>query len=529
MPHAALRSRCLAAAAVVTAAGLAATGCSGGGGAHNAGSSPRYSVPTGPQPVQGISGSGLGLGQPMEATPFHQPVKHPNLLMITVDDASWNTMRYMPHLRHLMADQGITLRNGLAPTPICVPARASLLSGQYAHNHGALTINGAGGGVAAFDEHRTLPVWLQHAGYRTMFVGKYLNGYGEQDAPTHVPPGWSSWHGTVDPSTYNFVKPTVNNNGTLHTYDRYSTSVISDISNRLLGQRTTRQKPWYMWVNYVAPHIGGPASPDDPESLYPNDPHPVSTTTPSKRDAGTFSWLGLNKKPDMFEKNTSDKVIIHATHSSWPAYRRNELKIAYDQRVESLQAVDRSLVRTFRTLKKHHQLRKTYVVFTSDNGYVLGEHNLTGKLWYFRDISGIPMYIRGPGLPRGKLSRTPVTNADWAPTFASLAGAKPTRTVDGLDVMPWLTSGARARAVPVEGYPVKGGRTPLYTGIIDGPWTWVQGRAGRGELYRRTVDPFQNHNLAKDPRYQQQKHKLRQMTKRYHDCSGTSCPTDFYR
>jgi arylsulfatase A-like enzyme len=533
MPHASLRSRCLAAAAVVTAAGLAATACSGGGDGSGARKGPHYSVPSGTQPVQGISGSGLGLGEPMSPTPFHQPVKHPNLLMVTVDDASWNTMKYLPHLRHLVADEGVTLRNGLAPTPICVPARASLLSGQYAHNHGAVTINGEGGGVQAFDEHRTLPVWLQHAGYRTMFVGKYLNGYGEQDAPTHVPPGWSSWHGTVDPSTYNFVKPTVNSNGTLHTYHRYSSSVISDISNRLLARPSARHQPWYMWVNYVAPHIGGPTSPDDPAAKYPNDPHPVSTTTPSKRDAGTFSSLDLNKKPDMFEKDTSDKVVVRATHRNWPAYRRDELKIAFDQRVESLQAVDRALARTIHTLRQTHQLRRTYVVFTSDNGYVLGEHNLTGKLWYFRDISGIPMYIRGPGLPHGRVSTTPVTNADWAPTFAALAGATPTRKVDGVDVMPWLTSGARARPVPIEGYPVKGGLRPLYTGIIDGPWTWVQGRAGRGELYRLTVDPYQNHNLVKDPRYQEQKRKLRELSRRYRDCSGTSggtaCPTDFYR
>ena len=529
MPPASLRSRCLAAAAVVTAAGLAATACSSGADNSGANKGPRYSLPSGTQPVGGITGPGLGLGKPMQPTPFHQPVEHPNLLMITVDDASWNTMRYMPHLRQLMADQGITLRNGLAPTPICVPARASLLSGQYAHNHGAVTINGEGGGVAAFDEHRTLPVWLQQAGYRTMFVGKYLNGYGEQDAPTYVPPGWSSWHGTVDPSTYNFVQPTVNNNGALRTYHRYSSSVISNISNGLLSQRAGTYKPWYMWVNYVAPHVGGPTAPDDPASVYPDDRHPVSTTTPAERDAGTFSSLGLNKKPDMFEKNTSDKVIIRAAHTEWPAYRRHELRIAYDQRVESLQSVDRALVRTFRTLRETHQLRRTYVVFTSDNGFALGEHNLSGKLWYFRDIAGIPMYIRGPGLPHGRVSRTPVSNADWAPTFAALADAKPTRTVDGVDVMPWLTSGARARPVPVEGYPVKGGLTPLYAGIIDGPWTWVQGRAGRGELYRRTVDPYQNHNLAKDPRYQDQKRRLREMTKRYADCSGSTCPTDFYR
>jgi arylsulfatase A-like enzyme len=325
------------------------------------------------------------------------------------------------------------------------------------------------------------------------------------------------------------VKPTVNNNGTLRTYHRYNSSVISDVSNRLLRQQAGKHRPWYMWVNYVAPHVGGATAPDDPASLYPNDPHPLPTTTPAKRDDGTFSSLQLPRKPDMFEKNTSDKVIVHATHRSWPPYRRHELKIAFDQRVEALQSVDRALGRTIHTLRRTHQLQRTYVVFTSDNGYVLGEHNLTGKLWYFREIVGIPMYIRGPGLPRGKVSHTPVTNADWAPTFAALAGAKPMRKQDGVDVMPWLTSGARARPVPIEGYPVNGGRNPLYTGIIDGPWTWVQGRAGRGELYRLTVDRWQNHNLVKDPRYRDQKRKLRRMAHRYIHCAGSTCPRDFYR
>ena len=529
MSHASRGSRCLAAAAVVTVAGLAATSCSTGADQSGAHKRPRYTVPSGTQPVAGISGPGLGVGKPMTETPFHQPVKKPNLLMITVDDASWDTMKYMPHLRQLMVDEGITLRNGLAPTPICVPARASLLSGQYAHNHGALTIKGEGGGVAAFDQQNTLPVWLRDAGYRTMFVGKYLNGYGEQDAPTYVPPGWSSWHGTVDPSTYNYVMPTVNNNGTTRTYHRYSSSVISDISNGLLRRERGATKPWYMWVNYVAPHVGGRDGPDDPATLYPDDPAPISTTTPQRRDAGTFSSLKLQKTPDMFERDPSDKVIIRRTHTTWPPYRRHELRIARDQRVESLQSVDRALGRTFRTLRKTHQLHRTYVVFTSDNGFVLGQHNLDGKLWYFRDIVGIPMYIRGPGLPHGKVSRTPVTNADWAPTFAALAGAEPTREVDGVDVMPWLLSGARARPVPIEGYPVRGGRDPLYTGIVDGPWTWVQGRSGRGELYRLSVDPWQNHNLVKDPRYRTQKKELRRMTKQYINCAGATCPQDFYR
>ena len=146
-----------------------------------------------------------------------------NLLILMSDEhnarmmgCAGHPLAKTPNLDALAA-RGTRFVDAYTSCPICVPARASLLSGQYAHNHGAVTINGVGGGVQAFDQHRTLPVWLQRAGYRTMFVGKYLNGYGEQDAPTYVPPGWSSWHATVDPTTYNFVKPTVNTSeATIH-------------------------------------------------------------------------------------------------------------------------------------------------------------------------------------------------------------------------------------------------------------------------------------------------------------------------
>ena len=185
----------------------------------------------------------------------------------------------------------------------------------------------------------------------------------------------------------------------------------------------------------------------------------------------------------MFEEDTSDKAIIRAVHRQVDAVHRQEMREARQQRIEALQAVDRAVARTVRTLRSTGQLDNTYIVFTSDNGYVLGEHNLDGKLWYFREIAGIPMYIRGPGIAKGARSDTPVTNADWAPTFAALADAKPTRKVDGTNVLPWLDTRASRRVVPIEGYPVQGGTTPLYTGVVVGPWTYVENKRGtRGAL-----------------------------------------------
>ena len=113
--------------------------------------------------------------------------RRPNIIVVMTDDERVDDLAYMPHVRRLLMRQGTTLRDAVAPTPMCVPARASLLSGQYATNHGAYTIQGRHGGFKAFSEDGTLPVWLHDAGYRTYFTGKYLNGYGDPGTDPRQP------------------------------------------------------------------------------------------------------------------------------------------------------------------------------------------------------------------------------------------------------------------------------------------------------------------------------------------------------
>lgn len=521
-------SRWLAGAALATAASLALAGCTSAEEPprKRGGGSALPPVSSSEQPVRAPDRDDVVLpGRPLATPEFTAPSTQPNLLMITVDDASQADLRHMPHVQRLIADEGLDLTNGLAPSPICVPARASLITGQYAHNHGAVTISGEGGGYDAFDDEDTLPGWLQEAGYDTFFIGKYLNGFGRGSA---VPPGWSEWRGTEDPTTYNFVAPRISVNGTSTTYEEYNTDVFSDLTVDFLDDPGRRERPWYMWVNYVAPHHGGPDAPDDPANTHPDDPKPLKTTTPAEQDEDTFEFLELPDKPNMFEKDVSDKALVRSVRNEWPASRREQLVEAYQQRIESLQSVDRAVARTVGTLRRTGQLDSTYVVFTSDNGYVMGEHNLDGKLWYFREIVGIPMLIRGPGLPRGEESSTPVTNADWAPTFAALAGATPGRTVDGVNVMPWLDRDVSTRVIPIEGYPVAGGTRPLYTGVLAGPWTYVENRSGRGEVYYREVDPWEVNSLRRDPRYRSQVRELAALSDRYADCVGSGCPSQFY-
>ncbi|MFC6345281.1 sulfatase-like hydrolase/transferase, partial [Nocardioides hankookensis] len=236
----------------------------------------------------------------------------------------------------LLARQGTTLTQGLAPTPMCAPSRASLLTGQYAHNHGVLTVEGAGGGFRAFDDRRALPVWLQRAGYETMFAGKYVNGYGLRD-PRYVPPGWDRWRASVDMSTYSFVHTRFNVDGTVVQPPGYSTDILARYTEEMLAQHRhgpAHDDPFFLWVNYVAPHHGGPHESDDPPRDWPRG-RELITTTPAPRDRNTFSDAALPRDPAMWERDLRGNP--HAGPRVSGAYKA-AMREVHQQRLESLQA-----------------------------------------------------------------------------------------------------------------------------------------------------------------------------------------------
>ena len=457
--------------------------------------------------------------------------RRPNVLLITADDAAPGDLKFMPHTRELIADRGVTFTNGVAPTPICVPARASLLTGQYTHNHKAYTIYGKGGGFESFDSHNALPTWLHDAGYDTLFIGKYLNGYGDAGSGTarHIEPGWTQWRPTVGGSTYNFMHPTLNRNGRLVRYHQYNSNLFADQTVDLLKNPRRKRTPWFMWVNYVAPHTGGPLDADDPRLRYPRNPQSwVKTTKPAPRDVDRFRNLRLPQHPNLFR--TVPRGWFNGAPMS-PLKRRNARE-AYQQRIEALQSVDRGVARSVAALRRTGQLRNTVVMFTSDNGYMVGQHNLIGKLYSYNDSQRIPVVMAGPGVPRGKRVRTAITNPDIAVTVASLARAVPGRQVDGIDIMPLLRLGYRERVIPTEAYPVHGGTRPIYTGIREGTWTYTRVRRPgplREELYNRATDPWEVHNLAGRPAFASQLKRFRALDAQYRDCAGDTCPKELFQ
>lgn len=449
----------------------------------------------------------------------------PNILLITADDAAITDLPWMPHVRKLLGTHGVTFADALAPTPICVPARASLLTGQYAHNHGAVTISGPRGGFQDFRDHRTLPVALQRAGYATLFTGKYLNGY-QETAPHYVPPGWTDWRATSG-GTYNFFSQTLNINGRLLPVHRYTTYTMRDQANQMIRQRRGTQ-PWFMWVNYVAPHFGDPSQPGDPMRKYRGTSAAYPTTVPAPSDLNRYRHIHLPRRPDMFERNTRDKPRVSPAQRRLDPQQKAAMRIEFERRIEALQGVDRAVASQVRTLRRTHQLRRTIVMFTSDNGYITGEHNFNGKLWHYNEIVRIPALMRGPGVPRGKVVRTAISNPDIEATILAIAHARSLRPLDGVDMMPWLRAAPQLRVIPIEGYAVSDGLRRRYAGVRVGPWTYIRYAHGAQEMYDRRIDPFELHSLVRRPAFARQLHQLHLLTVKYQACKANTCPKAFY-
>jgi arylsulfatase A-like enzyme len=459
--------------------------------------------------------------------------ERPNILLITTDDLAVGDLDYMPIVRRLLGQQGVTFEDGIAPTPLCAPARASLLTGQYAQNTGVHSIEGPYGGYAAFDNDHTLATALQEAGYQTLFTGKYLNGYGKDTSTREsFPPGWDQWRATVDPSTYRFFDQLFNIDGHLVREHGYTTDVVTQQAQTMIraatrGPRKTR-RPWFAWVNYVAPHVGGPAGDDDPTKMYAGTENAFKTTVPAPRDRGYYQDVPLPRTPNTFPSETSDVPGNSPKQKRFTSKQQQILTRVYQRRLEADRGLDRAVGRQITFLRRTHQLADTLVVFTSDNGFVVGSQNLYGKLWHYDDILAIPALMRGPGIPRGRTTRTPITNPDIAATILAAAHATPPEPLDGVDMLPWLDEPSQLRVVPIVGWKVEDGSKRLYWGVRAGAWTYARLHGGGEELYDRAADPYEQHNLARQPRSQHTLELLRTLAKRFRDCAGDTCPKGFY-
>lgn len=441
----------------------------------------------------------VAAAHPMIRTPTVRPGrKRPNIVFILTDDLSNNLLRYMPHVRALER-RGMRFTNYTVSNSLCCPSRSSIFTGELPHNTGVRTNTFPSGGYTAFQDHgdarKTFAVRVHTAGYRTGFFGKYMNGYSPNVHPKN-PPGWDAWGG-VNGGGYRGYHYTMSIDGTLHHFgDKprdYMTTVLDRLGRRFISGSVKHHRKFLLELATFAPHFPAvPAPRDEHRFTRLRAPHGV---TWNDVPANAAPWLA--SRPGLTRKQ-----IIRCNKS-------------YRSRVQSVQAVDRMVGDLEGTLKRSHQLHRTVFVFSSDNGFHIGDYALTpGKLLAFDTDINVPLIVAGPRIRPGSVNRDLVQNIDIAPTFIRLAGGHfPNSQVDGHSFVPLLHGTRipwRTLAVVEHTWPghndsdpdeqgIPAGDPPSYTALRGTNFTYVRyqhyAAADTQEYYNRVWDPHELDNV----------------------------------
>ncbi len=460
----------------------------------------------------------------------------PNVVLITADDMRADDLAVMPRTSRLLARAGITFTDALSNYPLCCPARATLLTGQYSHNNGVQGNEYPWGGHKKFYESgaelETLPVWLQRAGYRTGFVGKYLNYYGTEQpvqrstGPRYVPPGWDEWNASVG-KVFRYYCVTLNQNGVLRRHrGAYQTDLYSRISERFIGENAGAGEPFFLWTSHLAPHIGVTPAGDD----YCTDGSGLPTPA-AERHERMFAGMPLPAGPAQNEADMSDKGTYMRDRPTLDLARVAQV---HQGRIQALQSLDESVAGTIAALEEQGVLDQTVVIFASDNGWLLGEHRAEKKTLPYDESLRVPLLVRGPGLPSGVRRHQPVGLVDIPPTILRLAGATATKPQDGVS----LTALARdpellaRRVMPIEAGPsprVQRQYTTVlpawyYRGARSSRYSYIQWQLDTGteeEFYDLAEDPFQLESRHATP--SPELRAMRNLSAQLEGCAGPAC------
>ncbi|GIK77301.1 MAG: hypothetical protein BroJett022_09910 [Actinomycetes bacterium] len=473
----------------------------------------------------------IALALPAAATA--EKPEPPNVVVIMSDDQDFRSMSAMPMTRRLIANAGTRFDRSVVNYPLCCPSRATFLTGQYAHNHGVLWNNWPFGGYRMLDGSETLPVWLGRSGYRTIHIGKYLNEYGEED-PTEVPPGWDDWHGGVDPSTYDYYGMTINHNGRLKTYPRternYSTDVYTRLADHAIRDASKSGKPFFM-------------------SLAPNAPHTVAVSSgatmegtpalPPPRYADVYADREMPIYPNFNEADISDKPTTLSAF--FPTQMTEEQALQLQEhwrgRMGSLLGVDDMVKEVVRKLRRTGEFKNTVIVYTSDNGWILGEHRLRDpitedgkaagvKFVPYEGSSRVPLMIEGPGFPAGRRIKGVVSNVDLARTIVDIAGARSEVGLK-LDGISLLDAVRKPKALADRGALIETAVNPRgvppYIAVRTKRYNYGLQADGQEGLYDLKRDPWELESVHEDPRYDRIKAILRTAAEDFAECAGASC------
>ena len=509
----------------------------------------------------------------------------PNVVFILSDDQRADEMKWMPKTRRLLTDVGTEFTRFFAPFPLCCPARMSVMTGQYPHNHGVDGNFPPEGyyGLSRKAQINTLPVWLKRAGYQTSHIGKYLNGYGVLK-PGEIPPGWTDWHGTIDQTSYDMFNYWVNDNGTVAKYgnDAWNEAVmtisrkvadqdiseyndlrfsilqnlivpfqgensifgdtnatdhqVDQLANRAVGfvrKSAPKQAPFFLQFAPPAPHRE-----DLPESagyrgINPRVPERYQEAVealefPAGDELPSFDEADISDKPGLL----ADFKPIGEQVNTTPISGLDQIENYRRGRIGNLWALDDAVARLVDEIRKAGELRNTIFIFHSDNGWMMGEHRIVGdKYLPYEESLVVPTIVRGPGWPSGKKVSRLASNVDLTRTILRAARVKAGRKQDGIDLRRMANGTSKKRkAVLIEatralfvlpGFPYEW--DVPYHGVRTERFKYVKWSTGGEELYDLKTDPYEMENLASDSASAKTKAGLLSLANRLRNCRGEAC------
>jgi N-acetylglucosamine-6-sulfatase len=425
-----------------------------------------------------------------------QVAERPNFVFVMTDDLDERSMEDLQGISEVMTNNitstngtstnGITFSNAYVTYALCCSSRATFFRGQYPHNHGVLGLDPGAqdatvpGGEQTFRElgrdQSTVATWLNDAGYQTKHIGKYMNGYED----LYKPPGWDEWFTLQGPppTTQYTVASSAEDTGKTVTMEGHSTDLYADQASDFIRRSSANPEPFFVVVDTLAPH-GPPEVADRYQNYFTDTPLPSPTNN--------FNELDVTDKPQWVQ--------------SYPRFSQdviNGIRDRYRWRLRSMLSVEDLLKQTIATLQETGELDNTYIFFTSDNGMHLGNHRFEqGKKTPYEEAIGVPLMVRGPGVPAGKVREQLVINNDFAPTIAELAGVTTPQFVDGSSFAPLLTGSSPPSwrtAFLEEGWlhsGLPGMRTPDHKSVHTQTHMFTEYATGEYELYDLVQDPDQ--------------------------------------
>lgn len=510
---------------------------------------------------------GISVAAPVAAA--ETPPERPNVVLIQTDDQAFDDLHadfrsitgrrspVMPATLNKIARRGVSFNDHYVTFPTCCPSRVALLTGQYNHNNGVHGNVAPDGGWQAFRNspgyHENLATWLQESGYRTIHIGKFLNQYGSVNKPqTTVPPGWEEWQTNAsDISNRLFYGYVMNENGNSTgpfgsseyglwqnvdafgclrgpvdiPWCNHQTDAVTRRAVDQIAVSAADSRPFYLQVDYIAPH---------------GDHRPPIGPEPTPRNYGRAEYTPLPRGPAFNEGNVRDKPgFIREGPGRISGHEINRMRTEYRRTLESLKDIDDGVRRILQALWANGQLKNTYVLFTSDNGFFRGQHRLArGKILPYEASARIPLVARGPGIKPGSETSELTANIDIAPTILELTGAQHSREIDGRSLVRfWQDPKRRSRRpIVIESFADEsdlevadrqsrwsaGGFLP-YRAIRLAQYKFVLYENGERELYDLFRDPHERNNRIRAPRYAKLANFLREQLDRYADCAGAAC------